>query len=130
MKALKDKFLFLLALAVMLQLLSCSDDDGGKNPVQPPQYTYIISQTKIDTKAQADLLALALIGGLTPDFAPQYSVDVYKIEYRSVGKGTAPLTCSGIICVPQNNAMKRGIVSWQHATHFKNNESPSQNNSL
>ena len=118
----KNKYLFLiLAVVISLHLLSCSD--SSNNPAEPE--IHIVSQTKIGTVSRLELQFLALLSGVA--VTPIYDVDIYKIEYYSRAKNTAPIVASGIICLPIKSDSKRGIVSWQHLTIVRNNESPSQN---
>lgn len=117
-----QKNLLLTILTLVFVFTSCSDKKS--NPIDPiPGKSIIVSQTVLDTVKQSLLAGLALVIGIQSN--PQSDVVVYKIEYNSVGKNFLPTVCSGIICVPLTTSPKQGIVSLQHYTLTRNDESPS-----
>ncbi len=118
----KNNYLLLgLFVAVLLQLNSCSESN---NPIEP-ENVHIVSVKKIGTINKSQLQFVAEWNGINTTLV--YDVNLYQIEYHSNAKNNVPVVASGIICIPITNNAKRGIVSCQHGTHLKNNESPSKN---
>ena len=123
MKIEKIKYLLLgLVVALLLQLSSCSEKDN--NPTEPKNVR-IVSIKEIGKKTKFELQLLLALEGI--NLTPSYDVNLYKIEYHSTAKNTAPVVASGLICIPITNNAKRGIVSCQQGTMLKNYEAPSNN---
>ena len=122
-----------LALAAALLLSSCNQHDlfGNGSNSTPPSATpargtlLTTPPTKVGSYSTSDLLSLLGVDDLGKElisiaYSPACSVDVYQIQYETVGGKGEAATASGALMVPTGGAANcQGalpIVLYAHAT--------------
>ena len=114
-------------LCVLLLLLAAFH---GCAEFEDPGFVYITSYDVVGGWHSADSLDGAL-DGMSADFgdnaiqnATKYSVQLFKIRYRTTYKGS-PVTASGVVLVPTSVHTPLPVVSYHHGTKFYDGEIPS-----
>lgn len=67
-----------------------------------------------------------LAGFFGVPLAPEYDVEIYRIEYETVDAFLGPTIASGAVAIPVGGEAPLPLASYQHATLFENSEAPSQ----
>lgn len=66
--------------------------------------------------------------GAPPNWQARYDVATYRLEYLSSDAEGNPVAASGLLAIPMKAAAARSpMLSWQHATLFRDAEAPSNN---
>ena len=98
-------------------------------PVNPVGRGEFLTSTALTTIGRADIAAaLGQIGQGEPSLLPRYAVATWRVEYNTIDADGKPIRASGLVAVPQKAAgMPSPVVSYQHATIFRDVEAPSNN---
>ena len=102
-------------------------------PATPPVATVgageLKAVTELKTVTAAEIVAALAAGdGRAKGFTPVYSVKTYRLEYLTSDADGLPVLASGLIAVPVKAAGARSpVLSYQHATTFRDAEVPSNN---
>jgi hypothetical protein len=121
----------LSALAVAGLLASCGGSDSSSPPmmtaVSPPERGQLLTNppAELASYAPSDLLGLLGLSGLGQKllklaYTPTCTVNVYQIQYATVGGQNEPTTASGALMVPSGSDPScqgpRPIVLYGHGT--------------
>ncbi len=119
--------LVMILLAGIFAVSGCKKES---TPEEQPVNEVLVTYQKVLIH-QIDAIKQDLGGwkDLYPDAIPiinntVYAVDVYKITYKTTYKGAA-VTASGLICLPQSEAMFP-IISFQNGTNTSKSACPSE----
>jgi pimeloyl-ACP methyl ester carboxylesterase len=98
-------------------------------PITPVGAGELKSATELKTVTAAEIAAALAAGdGRAKGFTPVYSVKTYRLEYLTSDADGLPVRASGLVAVPVKAAgAKSPLLSYQHATTFRDAEVPSNN---
>lgn len=114
--------ILLLFTWLTISLNSCTDHEHEPNDIT------LIDASHLGRKSAFELqLMLDLSGYDLPTSAIQYDVDIYKVTYRTIYKGTE-IVASGIVSLPDTDD-PLPMISFQHGTIVAHNEAPSKQTS-
>jgi predicted esterase len=112
----------LVSILLMIFLTAC----GGSSTTVPPIAGDLVSVKKLSTRTMADIQAsLGITALLIP---PRYSVDNYKVIYKTLDSKGKLINVSGLLSIPQKSAGTTSPrLSLHHGTILENQEAPSFN---
>ena len=98
-------------------------------PIAPVGAGELKSATELKTVTAVEIAAALAAGdGRAKGFTPVYSVKTYRLEYLTSDADGLPVRASGLVAVPVKAAgAKSPLLSYQHATTFRDAEVPSNN---
>jgi hypothetical protein len=128
MRPIKPVFPLATALAAALLVAACNNDMGGMGTLAPPPTRgQLVTNppTKVGSYTISDLLSMLGVDSLGQELSslaynPSCSVDVYQLQYYTVGGKGEMTTASGALMVPTGTAAAcqgpRPIVEYAHGT--------------
>jgi pimeloyl-ACP methyl ester carboxylesterase len=88
----------------------------------------LISSTLIQAYSTQQVDSVFTANSLPSFLLPiRYGVDIYRIEYNTVGIDSLPTIATGALLIPHGNLCKLPLISYQHGTLQKKTNSPSFN---
>jgi hypothetical protein len=137
-RALRHAALVVQALALALLLGACGGSDAPDTPsersIKPLASTDTVmspgtlrSVTALGT-VSIPAIVLAMAQSRVPAIVPVYEVQTFRLVYTTTdGKGQ-PILASGLLAVPKKApGAASPVISYQHATIFRDAEAPSNN---
>jgi Secretory lipase len=123
------KYLFFIAISVLFVWASCRPLEDNSTPLNMIAESRgdIISSTLLLTLDSAQikqrLLAASSAAGILPT---KYTIDIYKIIYKTIDPFGKPTQASGLCIIPKGTPKVQGIASYQHGTITKKEDVPSR----
>ena len=112
------------------------DDPASRRLLEPPPDAervvsgpgQLVSATRINTLAAADITAAVQGHDKMPTAHPVYSVTSYRLNYVTRDGRGNEVVASGLVSVPLKEPGSRSpLLGYQHATIFKDAQAPSNN---
>jgi hypothetical protein len=109
---------------------SCNQDETINRPPRDDERGKIVSAelTQTYSGTRVDSILNVRSGGLANAFVDvRYGVDVYTVIYQTIDGRGKPTRASGLIFLPKGMDRPASMVSYQHGTINKKDETPSRN---
>lgn len=118
----KTPFKILLLSALTIWFAGCSTDDDAEKGTPAP---IVLTKSELKlTRSAGELQTFLGSSGLDlPIDKLQYEVDMYRVEYSTIYKGTT-ITASGLVFVPDTDETV-SVMSFQHGTIAAERQAPS-----
>ncbi|MDR6197226.1 lipase family protein [Siphonobacter sp. SORGH_AS_0500] len=127
--------IYLLVLT-QLTLFSCSKGPDPITPVDHPEPTpttkpdvkllYVVDSSLAGHYSNAELLQLHTYNDSLVYTPKDYSVDIYRLTYRTLLPDGSPILASGVVFVPrQAKVVSYPLLSLQHGTAYDHDNAPS-----